>query len=352
MQYIAFDSHKRYTFASVEDHATGKIFDKRIEHERGALTQFLSSCEPGSPVAVETIGNWYWIVDEIEAAGMKPQLVHARKAKMMIASSKKTDKLDAHGMNRLQRVGTLPTVWIPDGALRDRRELFRTRMTFTHRRTGTKNRIHATLAKYGIRIEHTSDIFNNKGRAAIVEALSVLPEHTQFATQMLLAELGELEARIKAFEERIIATFSETEEIKLLRTMPGIGPILGEVIASEIGDVSRFATAARYASYAGTTPSVHASGGKYRYGRVPADTNHYLKWAYAEAANSIMMARRRLQYRHVADLYDRIRSRKGHSIAIGAVARHLAEASWSILTKKEPYREPVRKKEAVSSTNG
>ena len=167
MQYIAFDSHKRYTFASVEDHATGKIFDRRIEHERGALRTFLSAREPGSPVAVETIGNWYWIVDEIEAAGLKPQLVHARKAKLMMASSKKTDKLDAHGINRLQRVGTLPTVWIPDGALRDRRELFRTRMTLTRQRTSTKNRIHATLAKYGIRIEDTSDIFNTKGRAAI-----------------------------------------------------------------------------------------------------------------------------------------------------------------------------------------
>jgi len=271
---------------------------------------------------------------------------------MMMASSKKTDKLDAHGINRLQRVGTLPTVWIPDGALRDRRELFRTRMTLTRQRTSTKNRIHATLAKYGIRIEETSDIFNNKGRAAIMAALDTLPDHTHFAAQVLLTELDELEVKIKAFEERIIATFSETEEIKLLQTIPGIGPILGEVIASEIGDISRFATAARLASYAGTTPSVHASGGKYRYGRAPADTNHYLKWAYAEAANTIMRVRRRLRYRHVADLYDRIRSRKGHSIAIGAVSRHLAEASWSILTKKEPYREPVRKKEAVSSTNG
>ena len=59
MQYIPFDSHKRYTFASVEDHAKGTIFDKRIEHDRGALTRFLSSCESGSPVAVETFGNWY-----------------------------------------------------------------------------------------------------------------------------------------------------------------------------------------------------------------------------------------------------------------------------------------------------
>ena len=143
-----------------------------------------------------------------------------------------------------------------------------------------------------------------------------------------------------------------TDEIKLLQTISGVGPILSEVIASEIGDISRFATAARLASYAGTTPSVHASGGKYRYGRASSDTNHYLKCAHAEAANTIMRVRRRLRYRHVADLYDRIRSRKGHSIAIGAVSRHLAEASWSILTKNEPYREPVRKRQALSSTNG
>ena len=352
MQYIAFDSHKRYTFASVEDHASGTIFDKRIDHERGALSAFLSTCEPGSPVAVETIGNWYWIVDEIEAAGMNPQLVHARKAKLMMASSKKTDKLDAHGINRLQRVGTLPTVWIPDGALRDRRELFRTRMALARQRTTIKNRIHATLAKYGIRIEDASNIFCNKGRKAIETALDSLPDHTRFATQLLLSELDDLEVKIKAFEERIVATFSESEEIKLLQTIPGIGPILSEIIASEIGAISRFATAGRLASYAGTTPSVHASGGKYRYGRAPADTNHYLKWAYVEAANTIMRVRRRSRYRHVSDLYERIRSRKGHSIAIGAVSRHLAEASWSILTKREPYREPVRKKEAVSSTNG
>ena len=35
-------------------------------------------------MAVETIGNWYWIVDEIEAAGCVPKLVHARKAKLMM----------------------------------------------------------------------------------------------------------------------------------------------------------------------------------------------------------------------------------------------------------------------------
>ena len=40
--------------------------------------------------------------------------------------------------------------------------------------------------------------------------------------------------------------------------------------------------------------------------------------------------------------------RKGHPKAIGALARHLAEATYWILSKQEPYREP--KPSAVSST--
>jgi len=65
MQYIAFDAHKHYTVASVARPDGQVVREERIEHERGALQAFLARCEPGSPVAVETIGNWYWIVDEI-----------------------------------------------------------------------------------------------------------------------------------------------------------------------------------------------------------------------------------------------------------------------------------------------
>jgi transposase len=141
MQYIAFDAHKRYTYAVVEDPGGNRIMEQRIEHRKGELAAFLAHCELHSPVALETIGSWYWIVDEIEAADMVPKLVNARRAKMMLCSSKKTDRLDARGMNTLQRAGTLPTVWIPPGELRDIRELFRTRMVFKQQVTRLKNRI-------------------------------------------------------------------------------------------------------------------------------------------------------------------------------------------------------------------
>ena len=72
MQIIAFDSHKRYTLALVEAKNGEKIIEQRISHKRGNITDLLCHCQEGSPVAVETIGNWYWIVDEIEQAGMRP----------------------------------------------------------------------------------------------------------------------------------------------------------------------------------------------------------------------------------------------------------------------------------------
>jgi hypothetical protein len=59
------------------------------------------------------------------------------------------------------------------------------------------------------------------------------------------------------------------------------------------------------------TPRVHASGGRVRYGRTRPDVNHYLKWAYAEAANVSMMHRSRHPKRHVSALYSRMKSRRG-----------------------------------------
>ena len=147
---------------------------------------------------METVGNWYWIVSEIEQAGMVSKLVHALRAKMMLATVNKTDRLDARGMNRLQRSGTLPTVWIPSAELRDQRELFRTRMVFTQQRTRLKNRVHATLAKYALRIEESSDAFSKKGRQELRVLLAKLPPHARYATERVLEQLDSVMSQVAA----------------------------------------------------------------------------------------------------------------------------------------------------------
>ncbi len=340
---IAFDSHKRYTFCSIANVDGHVVREQRIEHERGALVSFLSSYPSDSRVAVEAIGNWYWIVDEIEQAGMIPQLVHARKAKVMVGCINKTDRLDARGLNRLQQAGTLPTVWIPPGEIRDRRDLPRTRMYLVNQRTCLKNRVYSTLSKYALEIRGVSDIFGRRSRTLLRQRIASLPPQTQYAADCQLQQIDALGKVIRGFDARMREEFDETEEVKLLRSMPGIGFIFGIVVSTEVGDVERFPGAAHLASYAGTTPRVHASGGRVRYGRLRSDVNRYLKWAFCEAANTVCINQKLWAQRHVAQLYTRIRHRKGHATAIGAVARHLAEATYWILTKKEEYRDPSLK---------
>ena len=178
--------------------------------------------------------------------------------------------------------------------------------------------------------------------------LVLLPPHSRFCVERILEQLEAVQVQIELLEGRMKKAFRTNRELELLQTMPGVGFILAIVILLEDGEVSRFPAASRLASYSGTTPRVHASGDRVRYGRLRPDVNRYLKWAFLEAANVIGIHHRRFSFRHVNRLYLRIRQRKGHQKAVGAVARHLAEATYWILTKGESYREPQQ--HAVSST--
>lgn len=347
MNYIiGCDAHKHYSqFAVYEgDQTRGK--QVRVEHERGAIREFLSQFPEDTPVALESIGNWYWIVDEIEQAGCQALLAHAAKAKVMMGNVNKTDKLDARGLAMLLRNGTLPTVWIAPGQVRDERELPRTRMALCKIRVALKNRIHATLAKYNLTLPTESDIFAPKWSSQLNKVIEELPSETQKCLQQELELLEAVQEQIQRMEERMKECISLTPDMQLLKTLPGVGNILAIGIGTEIGRIERFGSAEQLASYAGTVPAVKSSGGKTRYGHTPKESNHYLKWAFVEAANGPAQYRQKphWQGRHVTHLYERVRLRKGHSVAVGAVARHLAEATFWILNKKEPYREPIHQK--------
>lgn len=343
---IGCDAHKRYSQFTVMDGQARVRERKRVEHTPGAIREYLARYPAGTPVAVECVGNWYWIVDAIEAAGCVAQLTQAGKAKMMMGHVNKTDKLDADGLALLLYNGTLPTVWIPSGELRDERELPRTRMAFTKQRTAVKNRIHAALSKHGVQLEGESDVFSGKGLDALRQVLPGLPVETRRCVEEELALLSDIQGHIAVLEARIRAQTHCTPTLQLLKTLPGIGDILAIVIDREIGSVERFPTAENLASYAGTTPKVKSSGGKTYYGPMRKESNQYLKWAFVEAANVIVSSHKRPSWRnkHVVHLYERTARSKGHAIAVGAVARHLAEASFWVLTKGEAYHEPHSKK--------
>jgi transposase len=343
--YTGCDAHKRYSVFTAVDSQCRVALNRRVEHDRKGLRRFLDELPEGSPIAVETTGSWYWLIDEMEKAGHRPLLVHAAKAKLMMGQINKTDKLDARGLALLLRNGTLPSVWIPPGEVRDQRELPRTRMTIVRMRTALKNRIHATFAKYGINFEGQSDLFGVKGRRQIQERAAELPPETRQSLQQELQLLDHIEEQVDQCEKRIRQVTALTPSMRLLMTIPGIGPILATTIALEVGDVDRFPDAAHLASYSGMVPRVNSSGGKTRFGKVRSDVNHYLKWAFVEAANGVVLQQNRTPGRHAVRLYRRVKERHGHGKAVVAVGRHLAEATWWVLKKQEPYKEPVSSKQ-------
>jgi transposase len=339
---IGCDAHKHFSLFAVLDEAGQLAQQVRVGHVPGAIGDFLSQFPDATPVALETVGNWYWIVDEIEASGCIPLLAHAAKAKVMMGNIHKTDKLDAHGLATLLYLGKLPSVWIPPTEVRDERELPRTRMTFAGHRTRVKNRISSTLAKYALSLDGASDIFASRRRSDLEDLLQHLPAETARCTSQQLQLLDALNSHIKQLEDRIVERIQTTPTIQLVQTVPGPAKVLAIVIDREIGSIDRFSAPKHFASYCGLVPKVSASAGRAHYGRMVKQANTYLKWAFIEAANVIVAHRHHANWRrkYVVHLFERNRRRKGHAVAVGATARYLAESTYWVLKKGEPYQEP------------
>jgi transposase len=339
---IGCDAHKRYSPFSVLNSEGVKFAQCRIDHAPGAIKEFLSQFPACTPVALESVGNWYWIVDEIEESGCLPRMAHAAKAKVMMGNIHKTDKLDAEGLATLQYLGKLPAVWIAPGEVRDERELPRTRMALSKMRTALKNRMHSTLAKYALSLDTYSDIFAPKWRPLMIEKMKSMPAETCRCMEQELELLDLVQEQIDRLEKRILERIELTETIQLVKTVPALGKVLSIVIEREVGNIDRFASVKNFSSYYGTTPKVKGSGGKFYYGKMIKQCNNYLKWAFIEAANVVVLKRHHPSWRrkYVVRLYERVRQRKGHAVAVGAVARYLSEATYWVLKKGKPYREP------------
>ena len=66
---VGCDAHKHYSLFAVLDGHGNLLDQSRINHEPSSIRAFPSQFPPGTPVALESVGNWYWIVDEIACPG-------------------------------------------------------------------------------------------------------------------------------------------------------------------------------------------------------------------------------------------------------------------------------------------
>jgi len=163
------------------------------------------------------------------------------------------------------------------------------------------------------------------------KALYIHPAN-QLIAGLQLKHIKELTESIQTIEKTVLKAASELPFYSKLKTLPGVGIILGLTITMEIGDIHRFKSAGDFASYCRTVDSQRLSNGKKKGENNEKCGNKYLAWAFVEAAN---FARRHDE--QCRKWYDRKASRTSTVIATKALACKLAKAAWHVATDQTDY---------------
>jgi transposase len=157
-------------------------------------------------------------------------------------------------------------------------------------RTLLRNRIHAVLAGHGH--DRPAECWSGPGRAWL--ASLPLPSVSREVIEDDLALTGALQIPIDRPGLEVRQHARSDRRVKVLTQLPGVGPFIALVMLAEIGDVSRFGSARKLASWAGLTPTVRGSDRTIRHGHISKQGSAWLRWALAEAAQN---AKRHPQFR-------------------------------------------------------
>ena len=309
-------------------------------------------------VAMESTGVYWRPVYAVLEGTVEVMLVNARHVKML--PGRKTDVRDCEWLAQLLECGLLRGSFVPPPAVRDLRDLTRLRKALVRERNHHVNRIEKTLELAPLKISGLiTDLMGKTGRA-ILHALSAgvddpdqlagyaqgllrkkqaalrealvgrLTPHYAFLLPQHLSLIEAVDAHLATLETRIeVAMAPIAEAAALVQTMPGIGVRAAQAILAETGiDMSRFPTAAHFASWARLCPGNHESAGK----RLPATTGKGATWLRATLQEAAWAAVRSKKSYYRA-LYHRLKGRGGPKKAIVAVQHAMLVALWHMLTR-------------------
>jgi len=333
MLYVGLDlSRKRLDWQALRPDGERAALGA-VPPDRDGLRKLVRRLGDDAVLAViESMSGARFVHDELELAGWEVRIADALKARGIAPLACKTDTIDTWVLAELARLGLVPEIWLPDPGVRAERERARFRLHLVKHRSALKNRIHAILFQHGVP-NTTSDLFGAGGRALLARLR--LPEPWASSVAASLALIDTLDERITACERELRALGAEHRYIPLLMTCPGIGWVLAFTIASEIGEIGRFASPRKLVGYSGLCPKVEQSGERDRRGPLRKNGPDHLRWALVEAAHSAVRhprygpVRERMQARHGP--------RRGTKLAAIEIGRRLAEAIWQMLTRNQPF---------------
>jgi transposase len=328
--FYGLDVHKRFIQVCAIDAAGKRQREFRIDGTADAISSFASKLGEDDELVLEATFHSWAIWALLLPHAKRVVVANPMQVKAIAHARIKTDKIDAHILAQLLRVGFIPEVEMPSAETWELRQLVTHRRFLGKQRVALRNRLRGLI---NAKLYHCpyEQLLGAAGRQWFSQQTFTPAERIIRDSTLRLHD--ELEEELATLDEELKQRASDRLEPKLLMTVPGINVTVAIGMMSAIGDVSRFDSPGKLASYFGLVPRVSQSADTCYHGHITKAGRSYARWLAVEAAHSVAMSSSPL-----TATYHRVRRKKGHNVAVTALARKLVVLAWHILKNKEPYR--------------
>jgi transposase len=324
------DLHSNNIMVGIMNQEGVRVTHQKLPCRMESILSFLAPYrERLERLAVESTYNWYWLVDGLRAAGYPVVLANPAGFSPYNGLKHADDKSDAFFLAEMLRLKILPQGYVYDAAQKPVRDLLRRRISLVQQRT-------ALMLSFKSLFTRTTGGAMPLGRLKELGVAEAQELYAHPANQLIagvqIEHIEQLNASIARLEKAVLKVAQTQPCYPRLKTLPGVGVILGLTMTMEIGDIKRFAGPGEFASYCRTVRAQRTSNDKKKGENNRKCGNKYLAWAFVEAAN---FARR-----HDAPCrkwFDRKAARTNSIIATKALACKLAKAAWFLIAEDEDY---------------
>jgi transposase len=330
--YVGVDLHARTMYTHVLDHAGKTAFEKDLPTDPDVFLEAIAPFRPDLVVGAECMFSWYWLADLCADHQIPFALGHALAMKHIHGARTKTDRIDAAKLAALLRGGLFPMGYVYPRAKRQTRDLLRRRSFFVRQRAQLIAHIVNTHTQFNLPALSKKLTYAANRPPDLVDRFA--DPSTKLAVTADLGLIDGYDQQIAELERHLIrhAKVDDPVTFGLLRTVPGIGPILGLTLLYEINDIKRFPEPGNFLSYSRLVRCPHASAGK-KTGSGPKKVgNAHLKWAFSEAA--CLMLRSCLPVKAWMQRQER---KKGKRKALSILEAKIGRCVYHLWRKQVPF---------------
>ena len=318
MEYCGIDLASKTSAICVIDGKGKVILEQVLFTEEGDVRTQLGRCEP-MQIVIEACPLAEWAARLLEELGHEVVVIDPRRAKAVICTKKKTDKLDARNLARMARTGWYTAVHRKSSAARLQRSELKARQGLVETANAMGARIRGLLRAHGIQLEHVSE---GEFEARVLERVAAqAPE-----LKPVLRPLLKIWREATRSADRLYARFKRQSRRDPLRrrlmSVPGVGPMVASAFVATVDEPTRFARADQVPAYVGLVPGVHQSGEVDHRTPITKEGDGLLRWLLVEAAHVLLTRTRRSCALKRWGL--KLQEKKGPGKARVAVARKLA----------------------------